>query len=436
MRILEIAFSAFFDDTKKLVSDGVKRDIAYINEQADTPSELEAARLDARRREYALKSWLALARPLAYGNDDKSDAHKLLVNAVVADKDLICYGLPNLQEHSMAPSALAESLLRFASAPHPSRPIAPVLSSGTFLPILCVALEAITSMNSFMDKETLDLFLSKALLNAIHLFKIRFVPSHKSRSSSSRAPPRTAVFNSWASLGLQDQQHRHLSLNPSSEPSSSRASEVALTNALAFDCHAEWTASTVSLATLHSVLHRTSLPSDFSPPISTKAPYVDQTYVWVRNRYDGTKAIHHLAVIISIIASSLLPSLFMPTSVNKTLFLQATSRQAVTDLYHSIPWVSRNKKGMTDKSIFISMITTFVIALYEDESPLRLHMAQSSKMGLGDPWTSKHCTTFPSLFSTSLLFTFLIFFSFSCQRDLLYNPHPSWYSLGCWPWCL
>ncbi|KAI0281316.1 hypothetical protein BC826DRAFT_974771 [Russula brevipes] len=388
MHILEVAFRAFFSDTKALVSDSVKHNIASINSQAESPSELKAMSLDARRCESALKSWLKLTQPLDLGDDEGSGAYQLLVNAVVAEEKLIPYGLPNFEGHSMAPSTLAESLVRCASAPT-SRPIAPILSRGTFLPTLQVALEAITKMNHFMDKPEFDKFLLQLLCSAIHIFKVQFIPSHKARQAPSPgAPTQTPVFNSWASLGLWDEGQ--ISLHHSSAPSSSKASDVARSHALAFDCHAAWAARPLSLAMLKSVLHKTSLPSDFSLPSSTKAPYAEQTYIWVRGEYDGTKDLHHLAVIISIIASSLLPSLFMPTAVDKSLFHGATSRRAVADIYHGIPWVSRPKKGMVNKSIFMSMITTFIIALYEDQSPLHLQMSTSSKRGLGDAWTSKH----------------------------------------------
>ena len=115
MHILEITFHAFFEDIKKLVSNGIKHDIGSINTKAKSPSELEAAWLNARCHKSALKSWVKLTQSLAYGNDNGSDAYKLLVNTVVADKDLISYGLPNLQEHSMPPSTLAQLLLHFAS---------------------------------------------------------------------------------------------------------------------------------------------------------------------------------------------------------------------------------------------------------------------------------------------------------------------------------
>lgn len=432
MHILEIAFQAFFHDTKKLVADGVNGDIARILAYAESPADLETARLNARRRETALKSWLALDRPLDYGHSDSTDAFRLLVNAVVADEGLISYGLPNFQEHSMAPSTLVDRLL-LASKSLPSRPAAPIISNGSFLRVLPVALDAIVKLNHFSDPTTIEQTVSQNLLHAIYTFKISFVPSHKPRSSSSGAPPQAAVFNSWANIGARDPRRRLLSLQPATAPSSSTASSVALNRALAFDTRADWTIATLSLSTLCSVLHKTSLPLDFSVPKKTSFEYVDETYNFVRDNYDGAKPLHHLALIISIVATSLLPSLFMPTDVDKSLFRRATSTEAIKEVYHDIPWVSRDhRRGMIEKSIFVSMLTTFIIALYEDKSPLRLHMNQSSRQALGDQWTSKHCKAFPSLYSPFLI----LLFPFSCQRDVLYNPHSSWHPLGEGPRCL
>lgn len=53
---------------------------------------------------------------------------------------------------------------------------------------------------------------------------------------------------------------------------------------------------------------------------------------------------------------------------------------------------------MTDQAIFFGMFTTFILAHYEPASPLRWHMQDSVKMGLGNAWTTKYC-----MFATCLL---------------------------------
>jgi hypothetical protein len=116
----------------------------------------------------------------------------------------------------------------------------------------------------------------------------------------------------------------------------------------------------------------------------------------VRENYDGRKRLHHLALLVGIIVgSSLLPYLFMPVEI-KPLFTQANSPEQVCRIFDSAKWESRKRRGMTDRMIFIAMFTTFIIAIYEEESPLRKHMASAKRQRLGDQWMVKHCEHFPS----------------------------------------
>jgi hypothetical protein len=89
--------------------------------------------------------------------------------------------------------------------------------------------------------------------------------------------------------------------------------------------------------------------------------------------------------------------------VDKSAFRDADP-QTVAAIYRNIDWVSRNKKGMKKKSIFICMFTTFIIALYEPKSPLRIHIQNTPRMGLGDVWTEKHCAPIPSVICAFLIF--------------------------------
>jgi hypothetical protein len=49
------------------------------------------------------------------------------------------------------------------------------------------------------------------------------------------------------------------------------------------------------------------------------------------------------------------------------------------------------KRGVSMVSVFIAMITTFIIGIYKEQSPLRRHL---KKNGLGEPWTKKYCGFF------------------------------------------
>ncbi|KAI9432295.1 hypothetical protein BJY52DRAFT_1199262 [Lactarius psammicola] len=102
---------ALFNDVKCLVTDGRCIAISCGND-----------------RESSLKTWLSKDRPLSYGQIDLNHTFTSLVKAVIADPDLISYGLPNFVEHAMTPTTFADSLIKMSSPLDPSPPAAPVLS--------------------------------------------------------------------------------------------------------------------------------------------------------------------------------------------------------------------------------------------------------------------------------------------------------------------
>ncbi|KAH8998202.1 hypothetical protein EDB86DRAFT_2828489 [Lactarius hatsudake] len=67
MHISVIAFQALFDDVKKLVADGVRRDITAIISAAPDQDSVDLAVARGRERESFLKHWLTIQRPLAFG---------------------------------------------------------------------------------------------------------------------------------------------------------------------------------------------------------------------------------------------------------------------------------------------------------------------------------------------------------------------------------
>jgi len=217
------------------------------------------------------------------------------------------------------------------------------------------------------------------------------------------------LYNSWAHLGLRDTHaHQFTFIHPSSLSSSPshHAATLALNDTLATDCNSEWFIKNTSLTNLHTHLHNTFLPQDFPTPTLSKVKYVDDTYQWVRQTYDGTKPLYHFSLLVAMIASRLTPNLFLPKNHNqKPHFSSADTPDKVRALYNDMPWAFRKERGMKDKKIFVTMFTTYIITLYESKSPLHLHMKDSNKNGLGDPWTSKHCMSFLFFIAFSLQLT-------------------------------
>ncbi|KAH9028272.1 hypothetical protein EDB85DRAFT_2147990 [Lactarius pseudohatsudake] len=392
MHVSVIAFQALFDDVKKLVADGVRRDIAAIVSAALTQDAVDVAVARGRERESSLKHWLSIKNPLAYGKVDKQNTFVSLLQAVVADPHLISHGLPNFSGHTMTPTTFVTSLIAMSSPTNPSLPVAPVLSSGFFLPLLKEAHSLILSLARLSPSNDQRDLVHRSFINTLSHLLIRFVPSHRPRSSSSGASPRVPVFDSWATLGLQDDARTVVPIQGPSHslPQLSQlAAQSALTSALGGDAAAEWSLSEITIPLIHTILNKSSLPIDFTAPLPANEPYVDDTYAWVRHNYDPRNPVHHLALVVAIIVSHFLPNVFYPSPIPSAPFTHATTTYDVYQAYCTLPWEARpGKKGVSNRPIYVAMVATFIIAIHEPDSPLGSKLAASKK--LGSKWTTKH----------------------------------------------
>jgi len=425
--ICDVAFQAFFEDTRQLVALGVRKDISQRIASAPSRQRLEEEKSSGERREAYLKAWLKEDHPLAYGPQGTNETYTSLVQAVVHDEGTHSYGLPNWTENASTPYNFATLLANISAPANPASPMAPVLKTGTFLPVLKIAHKALISLYNSQDREARRNFVLDTFCTALKIFKVQFFPAPKPKSRTAGAPNRVPVFNSWGNLGARD-THRPTPVAGPSTRQPVRPTTVAFNNAIANDCNADWTAGSVNIRTLKNFLNKTTLPTDFATPSLTDIAYVDETYSWVRCNYDGTKPLHHLALLVSIVvASSLLPNLFLPPDA-KNLLRGAPTVEDVRRVYGNMEWLPKHgRRGMSEKSVFVAMFMTFIIALYEPESPLRKHIQAAPKSGLGDSWTKKHCELPLLLFLSPCLplFLILLFILSSRKGRHLRQHHPS-----------
>ena len=349
-----------------------------------------------------------------------------LIRAVAPNEDTIKEGFPNWSQNSFAPLEFIDDLFNMSRPLNPIQPTAPVLQTGSFLPVLKIAHTSILTLFNDRDLPSHQRFLKRVLSEALRVFHVHFYPFHLPNSRVVGSPFRKPVFNSWANLGSRDPV-RQIPLEDLTSDTHILPESVASKKAIANDCNAEWYIKSISLKNLKKVLNKTSLPKDFGKVSPSEAKYVNETYEWVICHYIGTDPLHHLALIVAIIvASTLLPNLFIPTNC-KQLFKNAQSPSAVRNVYNSLGWLSKNKRGMKRRDIFVAMFTTFIIAIYDKTSPLRVHMESHKHQGLGDAWTAKHST--PS-FSSSSSFPHRSFLSpKGCHHE---HPHPPQHPLGVW----
>ena len=420
IRICDIAFHAFFQDTKQLVAEGVRKDIKRRIAAASTLEEQKQAKSRGKIRIAALKDWLKSSRPLAYGKGTGNETFILLLRAVAEDEIATYKGLNGWEKNARTPFELVESLIDMSKPQNPKPPSAPVLKDGAFLPVLKVAHSAILKILNLDDHDSQLAFLNKMLLLALTVFEVKFVPSHLPQTGVRGGQFVIPVYDHWGHLGVKHSTSSALLLP---DPDISFASlvepeTVAYNIAVASDCTAPWEANSLDLYSMKDYLNRTTLPSDFPPPAHSAEPYVNDTYTWVKQHYDGTKHHHHLALLVGIIvATSMIPNIFAPKGLRNS-FSSADSPKKVRAVYSTMDWEPRAKKGMTFKPLFVSMVTTFIIALYEQDSPLMRHVTASKKRGLGDPWTDKYCA---HSFNSLLFF----FTSYSLRSISSFSAQPS-----------
>ena len=145
------------------------------------------------------------------------------------------------------------------------------------------------------------------------------------------------------------------------------------------------------------LLEAASLKSSNSP-----SDIVYLSYKYVLENYDGAIWSHHLALIIAICFSRVVP--YICFDQNYTIDTKSSSE--VMDTIRSMEWIksqSPSSKGTTAPLPFVVMMLTALISFWDRKSLFAKHLAANSHV-LGKSWTDKH-GAFPS--SIFLFFSFL-----------------------------
>ena len=369
----------FFNDVKAIVKVGVESEIAAMTND-DSPG--SQTRLRERRK--ALKQWLSMGSGyLDYGDDNYAN----LLRIIVVDPQLIIRGLPGATTNEMSTTKFATLLYDMATNPNRNPVGVPILPKGTFWPSLQVVVDHI----KFMAPVDPPRFTINVLRLATDVLKIRFIPWKKHHEGPGR-PSRTPVWNSWASLGASDPQKEINSISLRPEEAIHKAALDAQEKAMDRDANASWRLDDLRLRNIKDVLKRESLPLDWTIP-SQSTDYVLETYQYVRDIYDNRNEVHKLALIVSIILGFCLPNIHAPTDTYQLLSSE-TTKAGTRRKVQTLPWISKSKtKGSKESNIHVTMFATFIIAIYDSESPLQKYMAKHNG-SLGDLWTNKHSAHF------------------------------------------
>ena len=375
----EKACGVYLRDVVNLVTSGVQEELRGHLDDLDI-----ALRSHSRDRDMALKLWRRQEHPLAYDND----AYQQLVDAVSSDRDNLRYGLPASTIGQKSVTWFAHETLDSATKSgtriHP-----PFWKGGRALSVFRVVINESAKLFQTDLKPGSDFHhLMKAMIcRALTTNKIYNIPWSPNPTRMAGRPSTTVVHSVWVNLG----KSASLSLTTNTNARISALDGVTQ-QAISNDTRAEWSCGGISLRNLAEILPKTCLPREWDVGSMTwsqasNASYVKETYIWVKEHYDGTKHLHKLALVYAIIFSKCIPRVCNEVKPHDIL-PSADS----TPIVRQCAWASPkdpNRKGMKDPIPFIIMMTTFIIALYEETSPLRTYM-NSHKGSMGDPWTKKH----------------------------------------------
>ena len=393
----EIALRVYFQDIRKLVHDNVHAILQpFLN------SNNRAAKQDAKDRYACLSKWCDEDYPLSY---DPRVLSNLLRSVTPQQEQRFELTASSLGQRPL--SFLVDAIIRHASGQqHRRQP--PFIQVGHFLPVIRVAIDEIRSNASIAGhggpSETM--FIRNAITLACETLQINHVPWSRNQDNHSGRAPTIIVHDVWLNLGAKDKTLPPAFL--SQQQSNNALAFQASQKIQAKDPRGQWSALDIRLNTFHTVLHKTNLPSewDIEHVMDDIPPYIIDAYSYVQRIYNSSKPLHQLAVICSIICAGIIPNIFAPEMKkipqNKTQYLR---------YIQGLEWVTRDRRGTSISEPFITMVSSFIITMYDDTSPLWKEPDQKS---VRSAWFKKHCAY---LYSTSIIQpSFDIPMSHSCQR--------------------
>ena len=370
---------------KVYVADVVALVVETVTEQVNSAIADEdiALRAQANGRKNALNLWRKHDHPLAYGEN----AYSLLLKAVTTDPNALAHGLP-LSNHGQKSLIWFAEQVFAAATSNASRTIPPFWKHGRALSLFKMAFqEAERILAAPLDNPESRSTVTQLIAKAASATRICNIPWSPNHTGFAGRPSTTVTTTTWINLGHASPIPRVLHQNNEADILNN-ATEQALAN----DTQAQWSTAGLSIQDLHTILNRQVLPDEWDIdamtwPSGSKAAYVHNTYIWVRDTFDATLPLHQVAILTSIIFSKLLPNIChnIPTP-------SGSASHNVTNIVRNAPWVPTSatcRKGMKQSIPFVIMMTTFIIAIYEHTSPLRKYMRKHSN-SLGSPWTKKH----------------------------------------------
>ncbi|KAG2133427.1 hypothetical protein BD769DRAFT_1386133 [Suillus cothurnatus] len=255
----------------------------------------------------------------------------------------------------------------------------PFITGGHFLAVMWVAIDEMKQCASrdSVEGKDVDLFISEMISHVCQSLKINHIPWSMNQVGGGGTPSSIIIHDVWLNLGATA-----IPRPPSSASFLTRQESlqiIALNSSTQIqleDSQGDWSANDVHLNNFASVAHK----------VMTSSPqYIIDTYDYVQTTFISSVPIHQLALFVSMAFSSLLPNIYPPKIWGDV----PKEAQELAFYIRNLEWVSRQKKGISELEPFITMMSTFIIALYELESPISviLHsqMPNIKELGLAKP---------------------------------------------------
>jgi hypothetical protein len=381
--------SIFILDCKELVSKAVRKSIA------DQVSARPPLQYHGQIRQEALATWMKEERPLSWGNQATTSAatsatnYRSLATLLTVDPANPGSGLVKSTERwnyiRVAKQMVEQGVKGFV----------PAYKFGYFRTALELAYPEIKKYSP--RPETADQYALAIIARTMEMMKIHFVPWYPPSNRRGEVS-RLAHHDHWLFLD-HTSSASPLAGTETAGNSSPRTTYTLLADRdAAADPCAPWSIPD-SIQDMGPLWNKTTLPTDWSLTHAylnklaknPKTQYVHDTYNYIPQVYDGSNWKHHLSLVLAILVSAILPQVFCSEAGKDSIdILQGEGM--VTNAIRKLSWVktpNSKHKGVTARAPYITMLTTAILALLEEKSPLREHL-KANKDSFGLPWTEKH----------------------------------------------
>ncbi|KAF9219655.1 hypothetical protein BS17DRAFT_821483 [Gyrodon lividus] len=266
--------------------------------------------------------------------------------------------------------------------------MAEIIPSSPQCSVSIIKIKLAASHASFQPKDILP-FCAQAISYACYALKINHIPWSRNPTGRVGAQSSTIIHDVQLNLSTHPP--------PPSSPTTSYFTRDQSTHALAIcssekvqasNPRGEWSALDVELLTFHSVLHKLVPPMEFdidNATLGKVSDYITKAYNHSKTSFNGTQPLHQLAIIVTIAMAGLLLNAFPPDCLSAL-----ANPSQYKSFLHSLLWViCINCGGITNPQPFIVMVITFIINMFDLDSPICKCLTSSPTPGI-DNWTTKH----------------------------------------------